>query len=248
MKKAATEENFVFSPCSDMTYTEYTQGREKSEIRPIAEETATALFLNGKQVTTLISSPHDMMPLAVGYCLAEGLMPENSAIQSTRMEDGAVYVEAVSGPAIEKAAAASSAAAFTPIAASALCRCGGLLDSLSAAHHSSHGVHEGALVRDGKILAYTEDIGRHNVLDRLRGLVALQSINVFQAVLIFSGRVPQSVITKVHGIGVPVIASRALPTTLGISLAETYGITLVCGLRPDSFRLFTHHERICLTE
>ena len=104
-----------------------------------------------------------------------------------------------------------------PITANRLCSYGGLLDSLSTAHHASHGVHEGALVQGDEVLIYTEDIGRHNVLDRLRGFVELQHIDVSQAVLVFSGRVPQSVIEKVHGMGVRFLASRALPTSLGVS-------------------------------
>lgn len=120
------------------------------------------------------------------------------------------------------------------------------MDSLSTAHHASHGVHEGALVQGDEVLVYTEDIGRHNVLDRLRGFVELQHIDVSQAVLVFSGRVPQSVIEKVHGLGVRFLASRALPTSLGVSLAEQYQITLACGLRPDSFKIFAHPERVLL--
>ena len=89
-------------------------------------------------------------------------------------------------------------------------------------------------------------IGRHNVLDRLRGFVELRHIDVSQAVLVFSGRVPQSVIEKVHGLGDRFLASRALPTSLGVSLAEQYQITLACGLRPDSFKIFAHPERVLL--
>ena len=46
--------------------------------------------------------------------------------------------------------------------------------------------------------------------------------------------------------GVRFLASRALPTSLGVSLAKQYGITLACGLRPDSFKIFAHPERVLL--
>jgi FdhD protein len=157
------------------------------------------------------------------------------------LHDGAAWVTTETGTAraVEKPP-------FVPITAEKLCSYGGLLDSLSTAHHASHGVHEGALVQGDEVLVYTEDIGRHNVLDRLRGFVELQHIDVSQAVLVFSGRVPQSVIEKVHGLGVRFLASRALPTSLGVSLAEQYQITLACGLRPDSFKIFAHPERVLL--
>ena len=71
-----------------------------------------------------------------------------------------------------------------------------------------------------------------------------KGIDVSDVMLIFSGRVPQSVITKVHGMGLHLIASRALSSVLGLELADKFGITVICGLRPDSFRLYTHKERI----
>ena len=179
--------------------------------------------------------------LAVGYCLAEGKIPAGRKLAGVCLHDGAAWVTTETGTvrAVEKPP-------FAPITAEQLCSYGGLLDSLSAAHHASHGVHEGALVQGDEVLVYTEDIGRHNVLDRLRGFVELQHIDVSQAVLVFSGRVPQSVIEKVHGLGVRFLASRALPTSLGVSLAEQYQITLACGLRPDSFKIFAHPERVLL--
>ncbi|MCQ5343830.1 formate dehydrogenase accessory sulfurtransferase FdhD, partial [Megasphaera massiliensis] len=69
---------------------------------------------------------------------------------------------------------------------------------------------------------------RHYVLDRVRVFVELGHIDVIQAVFVFRGRVPQSFIEKVHGLGVRFLASRALATSLGVALAEKYGITVVC--------------------
>lgn len=44
--------------------------------------------------------------------------------------------------------------------------------------------------------------------------------------------------------GLHMICSRAMPTALGIQIAEKAGITLVNCLRPDSFKVMTHPERI----
>lgn len=205
----------------------------------IAIEVMTPLYLDGVRVSTLISSPEDVDVLAVGYCLAEGKVAGGRVLSDVSLHDGEAWVTTREG-----VREAPQDEPFNPISAQQLCSYGGLLDSLSTAHHASHGVHEGALVKGDEILVYTEDIGRHNVLDRLRGFVEMNHIDVSQAVLVFSGRVPQSVIEKVHGLGVRFLASRALPTSLGVALAEKYGITVVCGLRPDSFKVFAHGERI----
>lgn len=232
------EDALHFASCRDLSYVDYHQGAEPKK-QAIAIEVMTPLYLDGVRVSTLISSPEDVDVLAAGYCLAEGKVADGRTVSDVSLHEEAVWVTTKEGviqtPKDEP---------FTPISAPQLCSYGGLLDSLSTAHHASHGVHEGALVVNDKILVYTEDIGRHNVLDRLRGFVELGHIDVSQAVLVFRGRVPQSVIEKVHGLGVRLLASRALPTSLGVALAEKYGITVVCGLRPDSFKVFAHGERI----
>lgn len=130
------------------------------------------------------------------------------------------------------------------VTAKEICSYGTLLDSITKAHHTSHGVHEGAIVKSGHVLAYAEDVGRHNVLDRLLGITAKKHIDTTDTLLIFSGRVPDSVIRKVHRIGCPILCSRAMPTELGITLADAYGITLVNKLRPTEFLVFAHPERI----
>ena len=94
------------------------------------------------------------------------------------------------------------------------------------------------------VLAYAEDVSRYNVLDRLAGEVYLRNIDTSQAVLVFSGRVPQQVAEKTSALGVSCIASRAMATSAGIEAAARLGLTLVCALRSDSFRLFAHEERI----
>lgn len=232
------KEKLHFASCRELSYLDYHQGAVQKK-QAIAVEVMTPLYLDGSQISTLISSPEDIDILAAGYCLAEGKLADDRVLSDVRLHDGAAFVTSKAG-----SRPAPKMDTFEPISAQRLCSYGGLLDSLSTAHHASHGVHEGALVVGDEILVYTEDIGRHNVLDRLRGFVEMDHIDVSQAVLVFSGRVPQSVIEKVHGLGVRFLASRALPTSLGIALAEKYGITVVCGLRPDSFKVFAHGERI----
>lgn len=232
------EDALHFASCRELSYIDYHQGAVQKQ-QSIAIEVMTPLYLDGARVSTLISSPEDVDILAAGYCLAEGKVASGRGLSGVSLHDDAAWVTTEEGQR-----AVRKDEPFHPISAQRLCSYGGLLDSLSTAHHSSHGVYEGALVSGDNILVYTEDIGRHNVLDRLRGFVELGHIDVSQAVLVFSGRVPQSVIEKVHGLGVRFLASRALPTSLGVALAEKYGITVVCGLRPDSFKVFAHGERI----
>lgn len=204
----------------------------------ISDEIAWELWLNDRCVSHMTSSPHELDVLAVGYCRQQGLIKDGQAVRAF-YENRGVSVAVVG----IKPTLASKRRPMT-VTAERLCSYGTLLDELSAAHHMTHGVHEGALVQDGVVLAYAEDVSRYNVLDRLAGEVYLRNIDTSQAVLVFSGRVPQQVAEKTSALGVSCIASRAMATSAGIEAAARLGLTLVCALRSDSFRLFTHEERI----
>ena len=204
----------------------------------ISDEIAWELWLNDRCVSHMTSSPHELDVLAVGYCRQQGLIKDGQAVRAF-YENRGVSVAVVG----IKPTLASKRRPMT-VTAERLCSYGTLLDELSAAHHMTHGVHEGALVQDGVVLTYAEDVSRYNVLDRLAGEVYLRNIDTSQAVLVFSGRVPQQVAEKTSALGVSCIASRAMATSAGIEAAARLGLTLVCALRSDSFRVFAHEERI----
>ena len=204
----------------------------------ISDEIAWDLWLNDRCVSHMTSSPHELDVLAVGYCLQQGLIEDGQAVRAF-YENRGVSVAVVG----IKPTLASKRRPMT-VTAERLCSYGTLLDELSAAHHMTHGVHEGALVQDGVVLAYAEDVSRYNVLDRLAGEVYLRNIDTSQAVLVFSGRVPQQVAEKASSLGVSCIASRAMATSAGIEAAARLGLTLVCALRNESLRVFAHEERI----
>lgn len=228
----------------------YQKGKGATEERlNISEEVAYKLYIENKRITTLIASPHDFRDLIIGYCLMEGHINQLEDIAHIAMDSEMHRIDVTlnhntsyfneSAPVVPPAAKAA-----IKVSADEICNYGGLLDSITKAHHTSHGVHEGALVKNGEVIAYAEDVGRHNVLDRLLGIITVKNIDASDKILIFSGRVPQSVIKKVHRIGVPIFCSRAMPTELGIELAKKYNITLCNVLRPDSFKCMANPQRI----
>ncbi|AXL20927.1 fatty-acid co-A racemase [Megasphaera stantonii] len=226
------------SSCREYPCLLYRKGGTEAASAMVSDEIAWDLWLNDCCVRHMTSSPHELDVLAVGYCLQQGLIKDGQAVRAF-YENRGVSVAVVG----IKPTLASKRRPMT-VTVERLCSYGTLLDELSAAHHMTHGVHEGALVQDGVVLAYAEDVSRYNVLDRLAGEVYLRNIDTSQAVLVFSGRVPQQVAEKASVLGVSCIASRAMATSAGIEAAARLGLTLVCALRSDSFRVFAHEERI----
>lgn len=226
------------SSCREYPCLLYRKGGTEAASAMISDEIAWDLWLNDRCVSHMTSSPHELDVLAVGYCLQQGLIEDGQAVCAFYENRG------VSVAVVGVRQALASKRRPMAVTTERLCSYGTLLDELSAAHHVTHGVHEGALVQDGIVLAYAEDVSRYNVLDRLAGEVYLRNIDTSQAVLVFSGRVPQQVAEKASVLGVSCIASRAMATSAGIEAAARLGLTLVCALRSDSFRVFAHEERI----
>ncbi len=118
--------------------------------------------------------------------------------------------------------------------------------NISALYQETGGVHSAAL-SDGKdILLFSEDIGRHNAVDKLIGKAFLRSISLEDRVLLTSGRVTSEIVTKAARSRFPILVSRAAPSCMAISIAEDAGITLIGFARGDRMNIYTWPNRIAL--
>jgi FdhD protein len=98
------------------------------------------------------------------------------------------------------------------------------------------------------LLFTTEDIGRHNTLDKIAGMCLRQGQPTQHRILLTSGRVSSEMINKVARMGVPIVISRTSPTSLSVQLAQAWGITLIGYTRRRSFRVYAAAERIVATD
>lgn len=228
----------LISPCRIASCAVYNGGKWERQERTVSEEEDWTVFINGHYGGVITSSPHEKEVLAVGYAWEQGLVFPWQRVEWNCTAD-AVQVAA-------KGNALSPLRRRRPfrVKAEQLCAYGNILDTLSWAHHASHGVHEGALVAEGRVIAYGEDVSRRNVLRRLGGSVIIHDLDVSEAVLVFSGRVSKDVVEKTHHIGAPCIAARAMATSAAIAAAKRLGLMLVCALRTDSFCVFSQAEKI----
>lgn len=119
-----------------------------------------------------------------------------------------------------------------------------LLHEASATHSKTYGVHSGAIVENGELILYSEDIGRHNIFDKLYGKCLEQTMSMENKLLVFSGRISSEILIKVSKIGIPCVVAKSVPTTLALGMAKELGITIVGRMRHDSFCVYTHPERI----
>ena len=121
-----------------------------------------------------------------------------------------------------------------------------LLAELSKTHDTTNGVHSGVIFdqKQKKILVFREDIGRHNVFDKLYGWALRSHVEITDKIIIFSGRCSSEMMLKLGRMGIGAVAAKSVPTTLSLSLAKKLGITLCARMAPGSFCVYANPERI----
>ncbi len=122
---------------------------------------------------------------------------------------------------------------------------GKTMRDLQPFHGMVGGTHSAALfTRGGKPLHISEDIGRHNAVDKVAGYCLLRRVPLNDKILITSGRASYEMAVKAIRLGIPVIATISAPTSLAVQLAKDMGLTLIGYLRGGRMNVYTHSRRI----
>jgi FdhD protein len=110
------------------------------------------------------------------------------------------------------------------------------------------GIHAaGIFGLDGRERVVREDIGRHNAVDKVIGRAFLnRELPLTRCILLVSGRASFEIMQKALSAGIPIVASVSAPSTLAMEFARECNQTLIGFLRPPSFNIYSHTERIIL--
>jgi FdhD protein len=111
-------------------------------------------------------------------------------------------------------------------------------------YQKTGGAHAAVLLDDcGKRLLLSEDMGRHNALDKVIGASLMDGISCEDKILLSSGRASLEMILKTARAGVPLFVAMSRPTSRAVEASKFYNITLV-DLAKESNRIYSHVRRI----
>lgn len=108
------------------------------------------------------------------------------------------------------------------------------------------GIHAAAIFDlDDNLIVLREDIGRHNAVDKAIGRAFLDDLLPLKHhILIVSGRSSLEIVQKALAAGIPIIAAVSAPSSLAVNFARESNQTLIGFLRPPTFNIYSHVERV----
>ena len=233
----------------------------------VVTEFHLTIVLNNRELVTLLCSPAKLEFLAIGFLYSEGLIDSKDIIKDIVLdpERGIINVttkEPIKSPEdilSRRIIASSGGKGASPLSA---VHPRSRIDSQihisppevlnliqEFVHHSelfaaTGGVHSAALCDTKAILVFSEDIGRHNAIDKIFGECIVKDIPTHNRLLITSGRVSSEILLKVAKRNIPILISKSAPTNLGVKLANDSGITLIGFVREKRMNVYTHTWRL----
>ena len=235
----------------------------------IAGERPLTLYLDKREIVTLMTLGSHPEALAIGYLRNQGLISELQQIKSVQVDWDveSVVVTSFDGTAggsakLDKRTVTTGCGQGTVF--------GDVMDQLeriqlpkrnyqqsliynlltnitayNEVYKAAGAVHGCALCQGTDILEFVEDVGRHNALDKLIGHYVLRGqLPLPSYILLLSGRISFELVQKSIMAGIKIVCGIGAPSDLAIDTAHENGQTLVGFLKKDSFNIYTHPKRI----
>ena len=247
----------------------YNYGCWVNESTNIITEQPVTLFVNNDPWLTFMCTPIDLEALGVGFLYNEKIIQSLTDIASVKVCSGGDNIDVWLNESVRKPEkwirTSGCSGGETSIVDNHFIteiinprngvmlspqKIGFLLDQLRKSqdlYKKSGGVHTSALSDGETIILTTEDIGRHNTLDKLSGKCLLNRHNPEKQIILTTGRISSEMVQKTHRLGASIVISQTSPTSLSIQMADEFNITLIGYARRERFVIYAHPERILTT-
>jgi len=212
--------------------------------------------------------PQNLKELAVGHLLSEGIIKSIGEIDKINFKGNTIcHVKLKSDINLEKRLKISKhfcriilSACGGPhqpakklpkvksnlkVKAEVIQKCVNNLNFIAEIFRKTGGVHAAAIYKsDGSLIAFAEDVGRHNAVDKVIGSGAFGKTDWGECFLALSGRLTGDIVFKAAKMGLQIVASLAAALDSGIEIAKEAGLTLIGFVRGKRMNVYNFPERI----
>ncbi|RDB43340.1 sufurtransferase FdhD [Halomonas sp. DQ26W] len=235
----------------------------------IAAERSLTLYLNKREIVTLMTLGADPEALVVGYLRNQGLLQsaedlevvqvdwevEAAAVVTRRLPDDmearlgqrTVTTGCGQGTVFGRLLDSTSLKKLpdTQLSQSVLYTLLERLGDYNETYRSAGAVHGCALCRQADVLDFVEDVGRHNAVDTLAGRQWLETSETLGGDIFYTtGRLTSEMVLKVAQMGISVLVSRSGVTQKGLELAERFGVMLIARAKGRHFQAINAGSRL----
>ncbi|MEC8078174.1 MAG: formate dehydrogenase accessory sulfurtransferase FdhD [Pseudomonadota bacterium] len=236
---------------------------------PITGELPMTIYLDKKEIVTLMTLGHYPEALVIGYLRNQGIIQNISQLKSVHVDwsvnSAAVTTNGLDLTKVENKlkhqVVTSGCGQGTTF--------GGIMDDLkqkkvnkkttkqSTIYHllkllhdkneiyrKSGAVHGCALCDDSKILDFVEDVGRHNAVDAIAGHMWLNNIDGKGKIFYTTGRLTSEMVIKVAQMNISILLSRSGITEMGLNVAKETNVTLLGRAKGKHFLVYNGKQNI----
>jgi FdhD protein len=95
-----------------------------------------------------------------------------------------------------------------------------------------------------ELLYFVEDVGRHNAVDAISGLMWLDGVSGEDLIFYTTGRLTSEMVIKGGQMGIPFLMTRSGVTQMGLSLAKQIKMTMLARCSGEHFLVYEGGQRI----
>lgn len=222
--------------------------------------------VNRKFYASLMCTPDEVLHLALGFLFAEGVISSMKDIKSIDEKDEnslCIILKNELEPVADKRRILTSGCAggsidlnileesnIKPVESSCSYSVDQILMLMKEFNHKSElfkqtgGVHSCAICSNEGSIFFSEDIGRHNALDKVIGKALFRNTDLKDKVLLTTGRISSDIILKAARAGIPIVISHSAPTDMALSIAKASNMTMIGFVRGSRMNIYCGDNRI----
>lgn len=234
----------------------------------VTVERPLTLFLNGREIVTMMTICDHPDYLAVGYLLNQNMLRADDKVTGIEYDDELEVVvvrterETDYEEKLKKKTLTSGCAQGTVfgdvmekfetvelnqnarLKTSWLYTLTKKINTTPSLYLEAGAIHGCILCQGDKPLIYMEDVGRHNAVDKIAGYMFMHGIAGEDKIFYTTGRLTSEMVIKTVQMGIPILCSRSGFTAWGVELARQVGLTLVGRARGKRFIALAGQDRI----